>query len=169
MRRAGRVPGEVLGRPAQLHELLLEGASRPRRDEEAVVVDALGEQGRDALRVRDLGEHGDVGGVQAQRTVVGAVDHEPAVSCDGLAHVDGDGLRHRELRVPLERAEHVLGVVPGGPCVPQAESGDAIGVHVLGCAFELGEDREVVPRVLRERVRDLEEHGAVALHDEGAV
>ena len=58
---------------------------------------------------------------------------------------------------------------PGGPGVPQSESRDAVGVHVLGCALELGEDREVVPCVFRERVRDLEEHGAVALHDEGAV
>jgi hypothetical protein len=42
-------------------------------------------------------------------------------------------------------------------------------VDVLGCALELGEDREVVPGVLGERMRDLEEHGPVALHDEGAV
>ena len=62
-----------------------------------------------------------------------------------------------------------LGVVAGGARVPQSEPGDAVGVHVLGCALELGEDREVVARVLGERVRDLEQHGAVALHDQGAV
>jgi hypothetical protein len=102
-------------------------------------------------------------------TSVSAVDDEPAVAAHGLAHVDGHGLRHRELRVPFERAEHVLGVVAGGAGVPEPEPGDAVGVHVLGRSLEFGEDREVVPRVLRERMGDFEEHGAVALHDEWAV
>ena len=65
--------------------------------------------------------------------------------------------------------EHVVGVVAGGACVPQSEAGDAVGVDVLGRALELGEDREVVPGVFGVRVRDLEQHGAVALHDEWAV
>ena len=107
--------------------------------------------------------------MQAQRAVVGAVDDQSPVARDGLAHVDGDGLRHGELRVALERAEHVLGVVAGRSGVPESESRDAVRVHVLGCALEFREHREVVSCVFRERVRDLEEHGAVALHDEGAV
>ena len=57
----------------------------------------------------------------------------------------------------------------GGARVPQPEPRDAVGVDVLGGALELGEDREVVAGVFGERVRDLEQHGAVALHDEGAV
>ncbi len=35
-----------------------------------------------------------------------------------------------------------------------------------GSLFELGEHGEVVPRVLRHRMRDLEQHRAVALHDQ---
>jgi hypothetical protein len=42
-------------------------------------------------------------------------------------------------------------------------------VDVLGRAFELGEDGEVVARIFGERVRDLEEHRSVALDDQGAV
>ena len=169
MRRAGGVAGEVFSRPAELHELLLQRAARPGGDEEAVLVDAVGQEGRDALRVRDLGEDGRVGAVQAQGAVVGAIHHEPAVPGDGLAHVDGDRLRHGELRVPLERAEHVFGVMTRRSRVPEAEAGDAVRVHVLGRAFELREHREIVPCVLRERMCDLEEYGSVALHDEGAV
>ena len=81
-----------------------------------------------------------------------------------------DRRRHRELRVQRSSVrEHVLGVVAGRARVPQSESGDAVGVDVLGGALELGEDREFVSRVFRVRMRDLEQHGAVALHDEGAV
>jgi hypothetical protein len=169
MRRSGCVPGEVFSRPAELHELLLQLPAGPRRDEEALAVDPIGEQRRDALRARDLGEHGHVIAAKAQCPVIRAVDDEPAVPADGLAHVDGDGLRHRELRIPLEGAEHVVGVVAGGTGVPEAEPRDAVGVHVLGCALELCEDREIVPGIFGERVCNLEEHGAVALHDEGAV
>ena len=107
--------------------------------------------------------------MQAQYTVIRAIHHEPPVARDGLAHVDRDGLRDREFGIALERAEHVLGVMTGSACVPETESGDSVGVHVLGRTLEFGEHGEVVPSVLGERMCDLEQHGAVALHDEGAV
>ena len=59
--------------------------------------------------------------------------------------------------------------VPGGARVPQPEPGDPVGVDVLGRALELGEDRQFVAGALGVRVRHFEQHGAVALHDEGAV
>ena len=57
----------------------------------------------------------------------------------------------------------------GGARVPQAEPGDAVGVDVLGRALELGEHGEVVPCILGGRMRDLEQDGAVALDDQGAI
>ena len=65
--------------------------------------------------------------------------------------------------------EHLLGGVAGGARVPQAEARDAVGVHVLGGPLQLGEDGELVPRVVGVGVRDFEQHGAVALHDQGPV
>ena len=128
----------------------------------------LEQEVRDLLAARDLGEHGGVGGGEDERALVVALDHESAVPPHRLRHVGGDRLRDGELRPALEGGEHVFRGVPGRPRVPEPESGDAVGVDVLGRAFELGEHGEVVPRVLRERMRDLEQHRAVALHDQGA-
>ena len=125
--------------------------------------------GCDALVARDLGEHGGVGAAQHQQPLVVALDHEPAVAADGLADVDRHRRRHRELRPPLEGLEHVVGLVPGRARVPQPQPRDAVGVDVLGCALELGEDRELVARGLGVAMRHLEQHGAIALHDEWAV
>ena len=65
--------------------------------------------------------------------------------------------------------EHLLGRVAGGAGVPEAEPRDAVGVDVLGRALQLGEDREFVAGVVGVGVRDFEQHGAVALHDQGPV
>ena len=61
------------------------------------------------------------------------------------------------------------GRVPGGAGVPEPQPRDAVGVDVLGGALQLGEDRELVAGVVGVGMRDLEQHGAVALHDQGAV
>ena len=82
-----------------------------------------------------------------------------------IVTVCGDG----ELRVPLQRLEHLVGIVPGGARVPESETGDPVGVDVLGRALELGEHREIVAGVLGVRVGDLEQHGAVALDDQGSI
>jgi hypothetical protein len=42
-------------------------------------------------------------------------------------------------------------------------------VDVLGGALEFGEYGEVVASILCRRMRDLEEYGAVALDDQGAI
>src|SRR5690606_17327079 len=49
------------------------------------------------------------------------------------------------------------------------QASDAVSVDVLRCAFQLGEHREVVAGVGSIRMRDLQQHGAVALNDERAV
>jgi hypothetical protein len=157
----------VLGGPAELDELLLDLAAGPGQELPQVVRPLDAEQFADLLGPGHLAQHRAVGAAQQQLVAV-ALDDDAAVARDGLGDVDADALRHRELAVLLERAEHVVGAVPGRPCVPQPEPGDAVGVHVLGGALELGEDAEVVPRVLRLLVGDLEEDGAIALHDQGS-
>ena len=168
VRGARGVAREVVGRPADLHELLLDLTARPRLQAVRVLVDAPLEQGSDALVRRDLGEHGAVGRAQHKPLVV-ALDNKPAVAAHRLGDVDRHRRGHRKLGVLLEHGEHLVGVVAGGPRVPEAEARDAIGVHVFGRALEFGEDRQGVSGVVGVRVRDLEKHGSVALNDERAV
>ena len=55
------VAGEVLGRPADLQQFLLDLAARPGVDDVGVGVRMTDEQRLDALVVRHLREHGRVG------------------------------------------------------------------------------------------------------------
>jgi hypothetical protein len=186
VRLAGRVPGEVLGRPAELHELLFDLPACPREQLDLFRGAHVAQQRLDPLRADDLGQDRGFGrgeeqdrlalerfgrGVRDRRRVrtLFAPDDESAVPCHGVADVHRDALRDGELREVLERVDHALGVVSGRTRVPQAEPGDAVRVHVFRRAFELGEHREVVPCVLGVGVRHLEEHGAVALHDQRSV
>ena len=169
MRRPRRVAGEVLGRPADLEELLLDVAARPGVDLEGVGGGAADEEGLDALVLRDLGQHRGIRRSKDQTAVRVALDDQTAVAADGLADVDRHRRRHREARPAIERREHVVGVVAGGAGVPQPEAGDAVRVDVLGRAFELGEDRELVPRAFGVRMGYFQQHRPVALHDERAV
>jgi hypothetical protein len=175
MRRARRVSGEILRRPAQLDQLLLYLSAGPGLD--LVAVDrrtraalVLGEeqQGRDALGPDDLAQHRGIRRPQDECAVFVSLDHEPTVTTNGLGDIDGDTLRYGELGVLLECVEHVLGGMAGGTGVPEAEPGDPIGVDMLGCALKFGEYREVVAGILGGGVRDLEQHRAVALHDQGS-
>ena len=53
--------------------------------------------------------------------------------------------------------------------VSKAERREPVGVDVLGGTLQLGEDGQVVPGILGVGVGDLEQHRAVALHDERTV
>ena len=169
MRGAGGVAGEILGGPAELEQLLLELAASPGLHHVRVIPALLEQQRSDLARARDLAEHGGVGCGEREGTVIRSLDHEATVTADGLGHVDDHRLRDRELGVLLERREHVGRGVAGGARVPQAEARDAVGVDVLGGTLQLGEDGQVVPGILGVGVGDLEQHGAVALHDERTV
>jgi len=67
------------------------------------------------------------------------------------------------------RALALLGIVAGGPGVPQPEWREPVGVDVLGAALELGERRDGAPALGRDRVVDLQQQGLVGLDDQGAV
>ena len=64
---------------------------------------------------------------------------QAAVAAHGVDDVDQQRLRDGVAREADERVDDLLRVVPGGAGVPQRERGDAVGVDVLGRAFELGE------------------------------
>ncbi|GAA3050149.1 hypothetical protein GCM10020000_33630 [Streptomyces olivoverticillatus] len=68
-----------------------------------------------------------------------------------------------------ERVDHLLGVVPGGPRVPQTERRHPVGVDVLGGPLQLGEGRDGTPARIGLLVVDLEQERFVRLDDEGSV
>ena len=137
VRGARRVAGVVFGGPAELQQLLLHLAARPRLQRPLGGGPADAEE-RPILELRVISASTAASVVvstsspvcRRRRSV--ARDDEPSVAADRLFDVDRDRLRHRELRVALERREHLLGGVPGRPRIPQAESRDAVGVDVLG-------------------------------------
>ncbi len=129
----------------------------------------LGEQRDDAFGAGDFGEHRGIRGAQFELARLGAFDHEPPVPPHGFADVDGHRLRYRKLREALQCRQHVVGFMAGGAGIPEAEPRDPVRVNVLRGALQFGEDGEFVAGVVGVRMRHFEQHGAVALHDEGAV
>ena len=121
MRLAVDVAREVLGRPADLEQRLLEPAAFARVHRDRVGVDAGAEHRDDALGADDLFEHRPVEGLQheAVRGVVGQA--QPPVPVHGVGDVDEQRMRHRELAVPDQRVDDLLGVMAGRARVPQRE------------------------------------------------
>ena len=169
MRLAVDVAGEVLGRPAELEEHLLEVAALAGVDDDRVGVDALADQRLDLGGAQHLLEDRSVDGLedQAVRRVVEQL--EPPVAVHRLGDVDEQGVRDRVAAVLQQRVDDLLGVVPGGPGVPQAERGQAIGVDVLRGALELGERRDGAAALVGVLVVDLEQEGLVGLDDQRSV
>jgi hypothetical protein len=165
----------ILCRPAELEQLLLDLTARPRQQRPLGGGAPHAEELTHLGAARDLGEHGGVGGCDEQLagcSIFGRIvarDDEAPVPRHRLLDVDGHRLRHRELGEPLERGQHLLCRVTGGAGVPEPEARDPVGVHVLWSPLQLGEDRELVAGVVGVRVRHLEQHGAVTLHDQRPV
>ena len=97
------------------------------------------------------------------------VQRQPAVAGHGLGHIDQERVGNRVARVAQQRVHHELGVVTRGPCVPQAQRRDAVGVDVLGGALQLSERRDGVAALLTLCVVDLQEERLVTLHDQRPV
>ena len=163
------VAGEVLGRPAELEQRLLEPPALRGTHEDRVLVEALAEHRRDPLGPRHLDEDRPVQRAQHQSVDRIVLQPQPAVAIHRVGDVDEQRMRHRVARVPHQRVDHLLGVMPGGTGVPQRERGDPVGVHMLRRALQLGKRRDRRPRLSRARMVDLQQEGLVRLHDQRAV
>ena len=161
------VAGLVVGGPAGLDELALERAALGGVHGDRVVVHAGTQHRGDFLLAGDLGEHRAVGGVQHQPGGGVLLQGEAAVAVHRLGDVHQQRLRHREAAVAHQGVHDRLGVQSRGARVPQGQRGDAVGVHVLRRALQLGERRDGAAGGLVAVVVYLEEHGLVALDDEG--
>ncbi len=87
VRGSGGVAGEVFGRPAELHELLLERSAGPGFDQKGVRRRAADQQGGDALGTGDFGEHRLVVALQDERAFSVALDHQTAVPANGFGDI----------------------------------------------------------------------------------
>ncbi len=94
---------------------------------------------------------------------------QPAVAGHGVDDVDQQRLRHRVAGETDQRVDHLFGVMAGGAGVPQRQRGDAVGVDVFGCAFQLGERRDGGARRAGQLVVHFEQHRLVGLHDQRSV
>ena len=94
---------------------------------------------------------------------------QAAVAAHGVDDVDEQRLGDGVAGEADERVDDLLGVVPGGPRVPQRQRGDAVGVDVLGGAFELREGSDRRAGLRSGRMVDLEQQGLVGLDDQGPV
>ena len=166
---AVHVSGQVLRRPAQLEQHLLQVAPLAGVHEDALGVEPLTDEGCHLLAAQHLFEHGDVDGLEHQ-AVLGVLHQlQPTVPGHRLGHVDQQRMRHRVARVLQQHVDHLLGVVPGSPRVPQPQRGQPVGVHVLGSSLQFGErcDRPSARGGLI--VVDLQQQRLVALDDQWSV
>ena len=169
VRLAVDVPGEVLCRPAQLEQRLLEVAALGRVHRDRVVVDPVAEHPGDLLGAEHLFEHRSVGAGQHQPVNRVLLEPQPAVAGHRLRDVDQQVVGDRVAAEAQQRVDDLLGVMPGGPCVPQPERREPVGVDVLRAPLQFGERRDRPPALGRLLVIHLEQQRLVRLHDEGAV
>ena len=163
------VAGQVLGRPAQLDEHLLEVAALRGVDDDVGLSEPGPQQALGALGAHDLLQDRHVGGVQDQ--AVGGVGEEleAPVAAHRLGDLGEQGVRHREARVGDEGVDDRLRVQARGARVPQGQRRDPVGVDVLRGALQLGEGGDGAAGLTGPGVGDLQEDGLVGLDDERAV
>ena len=170
VRLAVDVAGEVLGRPAELEQHLLEVAALGRVHRRRCRASTRSPtSGATFLRPHDLLEHRPVGGDQHQAVHRVLLQPQPAVAGHRVGDVDEQRVRHGVAAVLQQDVDDLLGVVPGGAGVPQPQRGEPVGVHVLRRALQLGERRDRAAAVPGQLVVDLEQEGLVGLDDQRAV
>ncbi len=168
MRLTVDVAGEVLGRPADLEELLLELSALRGVHQDTRVVQPFAQKRLDPLVPQHFLEHRAIGAVQDELVSV-LRQGEPAVAVHRVGDVHEQGVGHGIPAVRDEGVDDLLGVVSRGAGIPQAERSEPVGVHVLGRAFQLGKRCDGPARRLSVRVVDLEQECLVALNDQGSV
>ncbi len=169
MRLAVHVAGEVLGGPAQLEQRLLDLPALGGVHGHGVGVEPRTDERGDLLGPQDLFQHRSVGAGEHQSVHGVLGEGQAAVARHGLGDVDEERVRDGVAGVLDERVDDLLGVMAGGPGVPQAERGDPVGVDVLGSPLQLGEGGDGTPGGSGELVVDFEKEGLVALDDEWTI
>ena len=169
MRLAVDVPGQVLGRPAELQQHLLEVPALGRMHDDRVVVDTRPDHRLDPLGPQHLLEHRAISRDEHQAVGRVLLEPEPPVPRHRLGDIDEQRVRDGVARVLEQDVDDLLGVVAGGPCVPQRQRRHPVGVHVLRCALELRERRDRPSARSAVGMVDLEQQRAVGLDDERAV
>ena len=169
MRLAVYVARQILGGPADLEQHLLDPAAFAGVHQYGVGVDAAPQHRGDFLVTQHFFEHRAVQAHQCE-AVCGVLDQlQPAVAGHDVDDVDQQRLRNRVPREADQRVDHLLCVVPGRTGVPQRQRGDAIGMHMLGCALELGKRCDRRASVVGPFVAHLEQDGLVGLDDQRSV
>ncbi len=169
VRLAVDVPGEVLRRPAELEQRLLEVAALGGVHRDGVVVDAVAEHARDPLGAQHLLQHRPVVRDQHQAVHGVLLQAQPPVPRHRLRDVDEQRVRDGVPAELQQGVDDLLGVVAGRAGVPEAERREPVGVDVLRAALELRERGDRLAALDGLLVVDLEQQGLVALHDQGAV
>ncbi len=163
------VAGQVLRRPADLQEQLLELAPLGGVDHNCFAIDPWPQQRLDFLGPDDLFQYRVVVSAHHQAVLGILLQPQPSIPGHGLFDVDQQRMRHREPRVFEQRVQDLLGIQPGSACVPQAQRGEAVTVHVFRGAFQFGEGGNGVPRLGGQFMVHLEEDGFITLDDQRAV
>ena len=134
---------------------------------DGVVVHPAADQSLDLGAAQYLGQHRR-SVVTSTRPWLGCLlDPQPAVTVHRLGDVDQQAVGHRVAAVGEQGVDHLLGVMPGGPGVPQAERSQSVGVDVLRRPLQLGEGRDGDPARVGGRMIDLEQQSAVGLTTSG--
>lgn len=158
----------VGSRPAFLEEFLFDQSPRPRREGKSTLVVSLAEQFPNLFTAGDFGfDSGRATGDEKRLSF--SRDFDLAIAAHCLRDLLRDTWREGELRVLLQCVEDLFSRVACGPGIPQPQSSDAVGVHVLGRSLEFSEHRESVTSRISEAVVNFEEDSPVALNDEGTV
>jgi len=166
VRLAVHVTGQILGRPAELQQHLLEVPALTGVHDHRVLVDPRPHQPLDLGAPQHLGQHRPVGRHQDQAVGRVLLDPQPAVTVHRVGDVHQQCRRHRVAAVREQRVDHLLGIVTRSPRVPQSQRGQPIGVDVLRCSLQLGERCDRDPARVRRLMIDFKQQGSVGLHDE---
>src|SRR6185437_4647817 len=114
------VPGEVLSRPTEFEQCLLEVATFAGMDGDRVIVDALAEHACDLLGPSDLLQYGPIR--RGQHQAVGRVllEAKAPVAIHGLGDIDEQGMTNGVTAEGQQDVDDLLGVVAGCSGVPES-------------------------------------------------